>query len=106
MKSRLVSLRTNGASVFVCRGKGKFGSYHPKGLVIDRKYLYYGSPNLTDKSTDNDEWPFRSTGEVVASEVLLLDIRCKSWKKSFQMLAFLVVPLDVELGRGSDERRR
>lgn len=65
MKSRLVSLRTNGASVFVCRGKGKFGSYHPKGLVIDRKYLYYGSPNLTDKSTDNDEWPFRSTGKVM-----------------------------------------
>ena len=65
MRSRLATLRTNGASVYVCRGRGKLGSYHPKGLVIDRRYLYYGSPNLTDKSLDNDEWPFRSTGEVV-----------------------------------------
>ena len=66
MKSRVAELRANGASVYVCKGKGPLGSCHPKGLVIDRRYLYCGSPNLTKKSEDNDEWPLRCTGEVVA----------------------------------------
>ena len=74
MKSRVAELRHNGAAVYVCNGKGHLGSYHPKGLVIDRRYLYCGSPNLTDKSLENEEWPLRCTGEVVGQVLARLGL--------------------------------
>ena len=41
------------------------GSFHAKGLVVDRRTLYTGSANVTNKSCENNEWCLRATGPVV-----------------------------------------
>ena len=64
-KSRLRSLHEAGASIYVCRGSGPHGAFHGKAVVIDKMYLYTGSPNLTQKSEVNDEMPFRICGPAV-----------------------------------------
>ena len=46
-RTRLSQLKAAGAQVYVGRGSGRRGSFHPKGLVLDRRYLYCGSPNVT-----------------------------------------------------------
>jgi phosphatidylserine/phosphatidylglycerophosphate/cardiolipin synthase-like enzyme len=64
-KSRLKSLHSAGANVWLCTGQRGLGTYHVKGVVVDRRYLYAGSSNITAKSIDNQEWCFRMTGPVV-----------------------------------------
>ena len=34
-------------------------------VVVDRRVLYTGSPNLTTKSTSNEEWAFKLVGPIV-----------------------------------------
>jgi hypothetical protein len=64
-KSRLRLLMEKGACIWLCRGRRGLGVYHCKGLVVDRRALYFGSANFTTKSGDNGEWCFRATGPVV-----------------------------------------
>ena len=79
MKSRIRELGQSGASVYLCKGGGPRGSFHAKGLVIDRRYLYCGSPNLTGKSVNNEEWPMRCTGDVVGQVLSRLAIARVRW---------------------------
>ena len=52
-KARVGELMQAGAQVFLCRGPGSQGSFHVKAVVVDRRYLYCGSPNFTYKSHNN-----------------------------------------------------
>lgn len=65
-RPRLKALRDAGAQVFLCKGPGRQGSFHMKALVVDRRYLYSGSPNFTYKSHCNEELCMRITGGGVA----------------------------------------
>jgi len=65
-KARVRALFLAGATVFLCRGSGPNGAFHCKGLVVDRRYMYIGSANLTWKSRSNGEFCFRVTGPAVA----------------------------------------
>lgn len=69
-KSRLRELRVAGGRVWICKGIRGLGSYHVKGIVIDRRYLYTGSGNVTAKSLDNQEWVWRIWHDVKQSVVL------------------------------------
>ena len=76
---RIQELRQAGASVYVCRGQGKVGSYHFKSIVVDRRWLSCGSLNVTRKSLDNEESPaplsksrFKYTERIQVPEMLCL----------------------------------
>ena len=69
-KGRLKDLRTAGANVYVCRGKKNLGAYHCKGCVIDRRYLYTGGANFTEKSLCNEEWCYKVVGCPAVKQVL------------------------------------
>jgi len=64
-RGRLQDLRKAGATVYVCKGRRNNGAYHCKGCVIDRRYLYSGGANFTEKSTCNEEFVYRMVGPVV-----------------------------------------
>lgn len=64
-KARVTALRAAGAKVYACGGKDKGGAFHCKGVVVDRRFLYAGSANLTDKSLRNQEFCFKITGPAV-----------------------------------------
>ena len=64
-RARLTELRRLHARVWICKGHRGLGSYHCKGAVVDRRFLYTGNANFTAKSLDNKEWCFRMTGPVV-----------------------------------------
>ena len=64
-RGRLRELFSAGAQVYMCRGIGHQGAYHGKAVVIDRRFLYAGSANLTGKSTRNEEFCFKMAGPVV-----------------------------------------
>lgn len=64
-KPRLRALRSAGARIHICKGGGPQGSFHAKAVVIDRRYLYTGSANLTQKSHNNEELCFKVTGPAV-----------------------------------------
>ena len=54
-----------GAKVFLCRGAKARGSFHCKAVVVDRRYLYTGSPKATQEPHSNEEFCFRMTGPPV-----------------------------------------
>ena len=62
---RMTELKQAGASVYLCKGLRKLGSFHFKSLVVDRRWLFLGSLNFTDKSLDNEESPLAATGPLV-----------------------------------------
>ena len=64
-RSKVRELKDNGAKVHICRGKGALGAFHCKGVIVDRRVLYTGSPNITTKSAANEEWAFRLVGPIV-----------------------------------------
>lgn len=64
-RSRVRELKSKGAKVYLCKGKGGLGAFHCKGVVVDRRVLYTGSPNITTKSAANEEWGFRLVGPIV-----------------------------------------
>ena len=81
-KPRVTELREAGASVFLCKGVAGQGAFHSKALVVDRRYLYTGSANFTQKSRRNEELCFRITGPVVAEVLAKLSVqavKCKPW---------------------------
>lgn len=62
---RVRALLAAGAKVFLCKGLKGQGRFHAKAVVIDRRRLYTGSPNLTYASECNEEFCFRITGPAV-----------------------------------------
>ena len=64
-RSRLKDLKKAGANIYVCKGKKNRGSYHCKGCVVDRRYLYTGGANFTEQSTCNEEFCFKVVGPAV-----------------------------------------
>ena len=81
-KSRVKELWQAGAQVFLCKGPGPQGSFHAKAVVVDRRYLYTGSPNFTYKSHNNEELCWRMTGPVVGQvlqKLVLHSQKRKPW---------------------------
>ena len=68
-KPRLTALHAAGAHVYLCKGSGTMGAYHLKAMVIDRRLLYTGTANLTEKSMENEELCFKLEGPVVQEVV-------------------------------------
>ena len=65
-KSRLTALHRAGALVYICKGEVDNGSFHCKGVVADRRYLYTGSGNFTyQMKHKNREFLFRMVGPAV-----------------------------------------
>ena len=64
-KSRLRALRSAGASVYLCKGRAGQGSFHCKGAVADRRFLFSGNANCTRQSLDNEEYCYKMAGPVV-----------------------------------------
>ena len=64
-KSRLKQLHSAGAQVYLCKGQGRQGSFHPKAGVVDRRFLYTGSANFTQQSLANEEFCFKLVGPDV-----------------------------------------
>lgn len=64
-KTRLAELRHLKAKIYECKGIRGKGSWHCKGIVLDKRVLYTGSANATGQSVDNNEIPLRITGPVV-----------------------------------------
>jgi hypothetical protein len=81
-KPRCEELLEAGAQVFLCKGPKAKGSFHCKGIVVDRRYLYCGSANATYKSAFNEEFCFRITGPPVGQVLHKLALqrqRQKPW---------------------------
>ena len=68
-RSRLNALRGETAVILACRGGPPNGIFHKKALIVDRRYMYTGGANFTNKSERNGELVFRTVGPPVA-EVL------------------------------------
>ena len=84
-KPRVRELWQAGAQVFLCRGPGPQGAFHVKAVVVDRRYLYCGSPNFTYKSHSNDELCWRMTGPPVGQvlqKLLVPSQKRKLWDGS------------------------
>jgi hypothetical protein len=64
-RPRLDALRRAGAAVYACRGSPPAGAFHMKAVLIDRRYAYTGSANLTQKSLSNVELCMRIVGPPV-----------------------------------------
>lgn len=79
-KCRVRQLLAAGATVLLCKGYGPQGSFHCKGIVVDRKYLYIGSANATFKSQSNEEFCFRITGAPVTQILERLSLHVKKGK--------------------------
>ena len=60
-------LRANGAEVLLCEGLRRYGSYHVKEIIFNRRVLFTGSANFTTASHKNQERGYRMTGDVVAT---------------------------------------
>ena len=65
-RGRVRRLQAGGAKVFLCKGLRRYGSYHVKEIVFDRRVFFTGSANLTTASHNNQERGYRMTGTVVA----------------------------------------
>ena len=65
-KARVRRLQASGAEVFLCKGLRRYGSYHVKEIIVDRRVLFTGSANCTTASHNNQERGYRMTGSVVA----------------------------------------
>ena len=61
-RPRLRALREAGARIFMCRGTPPFGRMHVKAICIDRRTVYTGSANFTNKSASNLEMVMRMVG--------------------------------------------
>jgi len=69
-KGRVRRLQASGAEVFLCKGLRRYGSYHVKEMIFDRRVLVTGFVNLTTASHNNQQRGYRMTGGVV-SEALV-----------------------------------
>ena len=65
-QGRVRRLQAGDAKVFLCKGLRRYGSYHVKEIIFDRRVVFTGSANLTTASHNNQERGYRMTGTVVA----------------------------------------
>ena len=65
-KPNVRKVHKTGAKVNVLRGKRHWGSFRCKALIINRRIMYFGGSNFTEKSHENHETTFRATGQCVA----------------------------------------
>ena len=56
----------DGATIVACRGDPPDGAVHKQALVVDRRYLYSGGANFTNKSVRSGELVYRMVGLPVA----------------------------------------
>ena len=68
-RSRVAELRAAGANVYLCRGPGRLGRFHCKAVVVDRRYMFVGSANITAKSESNDEDCYKVAGPSVTRKL-------------------------------------
>ena len=61
--------KQDGCDVWLCSGPGRLGAYHVKEIIIDRRYLFTGSANLTCKSHQNRERLYKMTGSLVVQSL-------------------------------------
>ena len=64
-KPRVQQLCRAGAQMFLVKGIRSQGSYHKKEVIVDRRWMFEGSANLTDASHGNRESVYFHTGTVV-----------------------------------------
>ena len=63
---RVRQLHRKGAHVYVLKGLRSLGSFHSKPLIINRRIMFFGGANVTDRAkSDNRETTFRATRQVV-----------------------------------------
>ena len=72
-RPRLQTLRQAGAQIYICRGSPPLGRFHVKAVCLDRRVVYTGSANFTDKSTSNTELVMRLLGPPVLDVRQLLE---------------------------------
>ena len=65
MRPRLTELFRAGADVYLCSGSPPFGIFHVKAVCLDRRVLYTGSANITEKMSSNIELHLRMVGPTV-----------------------------------------
>ena len=65
-RGRVRRLQAGGAKVFLCKGLRRYGPYHVKEIIFDRRVFFTGSANLTTASHNNQERGYRMTGTLVA----------------------------------------
>ncbi len=85
-QSRLTALVNAGVTVYVCQGSGSHGSFRKRAVVVDRRFLYTGSPNLTYQSDSggNAELTFRMTGQPVLDVTTDLDYYMRTAVRKWQ----------------------
>ena len=64
-RARLRELRDAGAEVYLCRGSPPHGRLHMKALCVNRRTVYAGSANFTEKSSANLELVYKLVGPPV-----------------------------------------
>ena len=64
-RARLRELRDAGAAVYLCRGSPPHGRLHMKALCVNRRTVYAGSANFTEKSSANLELFYKLVGPPV-----------------------------------------
>ena len=64
-KPRVRQLCRAGTQIFLVKGIRSQGSYHKKEVIVDRRWMFEGSANLTDASHGNRESAYFHTGTVV-----------------------------------------
>lgn len=79
-KVRCRELLEAGAQVFLCKGPKKLGAFHCKAVVVDRRCLYCGSANATEKSLSNEESCLRITGQPVGEALKRLAVQRQKGK--------------------------
>ena len=85
-RPRLVALRNAGAKIYLCRGKRPpLGIFHMKSISFDRRCVFTGGANFTEKSLDNEELTMRIVGPPVADILIRVELArrqgrlCCSW---------------------------
>ena len=73
MRPRLMELVRAGADVYLCKGSPPFGIFHIKAVCTDRRVLYTGSGNITEKMSSNVELLLRVVGPPVLDVLRSLD---------------------------------
>ena len=58
--------KLKGAYVYLCKGRRGSGVMHLKQVVLDAKVLYFGSANVSNGQSSNEECMIRMTGHPVA----------------------------------------
>jgi phosphatidylserine/phosphatidylglycerophosphate/cardiolipin synthase-like enzyme len=82
-KERITALQAKGAKIILCTGLRFDDTFHKKAVIIDRRYLYSGSANITYASDHgNAELVYRAVGQPVLdamAELAAEQVRGREW---------------------------